>query len=282
MKVTEFTCPICAYSRGRIVFLYDSSPSGEVKFGFSKGGVYHREVIKCELCGHYISRHEMNDACLYNGDYVNSNYRDEDGIRKTYDKINGLDPSKSDNTGRVKRILEFTECYFTNKSDFKRNVLDVGSGLCLFLGKMKAAGWNCTALDPDKRAVSHAIKNVGVPAVCGDYINIKLLDAYDLITFNKVLEHVSDPIRMLAKARVHLRSGGLIYVEVPDGEYAERNGSEREEFFIDHLHIFSFVSLALMAERAGFAPIHMERLQEPSTKFTLRAFLVENSNRVGQ
>jgi hypothetical protein len=29
----------------------------------------------------------------------------------------------------------------------------------------------------------------------------------------------------------------------------------------------------MLAERAGFRPIAVERLQEPSTKFTLRAFL---------
>jgi hypothetical protein len=33
----------------------------------------------------------------------------------------------------------------------------------------------------------------------------------------------------------------------------------------------------MLADRAGFQPIAIERLQEPSTKFTLRAFLSPTS-----
>ena len=59
----------------------------------------------------------------------------------------------------------------------------------------------------------------------------------------------------------------------PDGEAAARSGAGREEFFVEHLHVFSFRSIVMLAERAGFVPLAVERLQEPSTKFTLRAFL---------
>ena len=51
-----------------------------------------------------------------------------------------------------------------------------------------------------------------------------------------------------------------------------------EEFFVEHLHVFSFVSIAMLADRVGFQPIKVERLQEPSTKFTLRAFLARAAN----
>jgi hypothetical protein len=66
---------------------------------------------------------------------------------------------------------------------------------------------------------------------------------------------------------------GFVYLELPDGEAASTEGFGREEFFVEHLHVFSFRSIVMLAERAGFRPIAVERLQEPSTKFTLRAFL---------
>ena len=47
----------------------------------------------------------------------------------------------------------------------------------------------------------------------------------------------------------------------------------REEFFIDHVHVFSTPPVVLLAERAGFRVAEVQRLREPSTKFTLRAFL---------
>lgn len=266
---------MCAGSVCDPVFVYNEPPAGEVKFDFSRGGGYHREVVRCRLCGHYVSRHEMDDSSLYSGAYVNANYKDAEGIRKTYDKINALDPSRSDNVGRVSRINEVTGRYYASRQDFGKTVLDVGSGLCVFPGRMKAAGWTCTALDPDERAVEHAVKNVGVMGICGDFMKVTLPASYDLITFNKVLEHVPDPTAMLAKAKAHLKPGGMIYVEVPDGEFASTEGCGREEFFIDHPHVFSLVSLAMLSVRSGFAPVLIERLREPSTKFTLRAFLVE-------
>jgi hypothetical protein len=78
---------------------------------------------------------------------------------------------------------------------------------------------------------------------------------------------------MLHRALQFVESGGFVYVELPDGEMAATAGPDREEFFVEHLHVFSFVSIVMLAERAGFRPIAVERLQEPSTKFTLRALL---------
>ena len=40
---------------------------------------------------------------------------------------------------------------------------------------------------------------------------------------------------------------------------------DREEFFVEHHHVFSFASIAILANRAGFAPICVERVREPST-----------------
>jgi hypothetical protein len=50
--------------------------------------------------------------------------------------------------------------------------------------------------------------------------------------------------------------------------------NRKTPFFIDHHHIFSAVSLALLAARAGFNVQVIERLHEPSTKYTLRGFLI--------
>jgi len=81
-------------------------------------------------------------------------------------------------------------------------------------------------------------------------------------------------VAMLAKASAHVKPGGFVYVEVPDGEAAVIDGPGREEFFIDHWHVFSVASLALLVAQAGFAVRVLERLREPSGKYTLRAFMV--------
>ena len=259
----------CAGDCFEVAWRYDAPPAGEVRFPFNPAQGYRREILRCRACGHFVSRHEMETGALYAGQYVDSTYGGEDGLRRNFERIIALDPSRSDNSGRVQRVLEFARGHF---GPGPRSILDVGSGLCVFLHRMKEAGWACTALDPDPRQAGHARTTVGVQAVCGDFMEVQGLGRFDVVSFNKVLEHVAEPVAMLRKAAGHVTEGGFIYVELPDGEGARDEGFGREEFFIDHPHVFSAASFAALVERAGLALMTLERVREPSTKFTLRGF----------
>ena len=83
--------------------------------------------------------------------------------------------------------------------------------------------WNCTALDPDHRQFSHAQEFVGVNAIHGDFMqDLDELKNYEIITFNKVLEHVTNPIEMLRKAKGLLALGGFVYIELPMALWLKR------------------------------------------------------------
>lgn len=262
---------LCGSERFATAFVYEKPPAGEVKF-VSDTDTYRRELLRCETCGHFRSIHFMADKVEYTGGYVDATYGDLDGIRRSFERIVGLPLDRSDNAGRVGRILDFAASHLPGRSS-DPSILDVGSGLCVFLHGMKAAGWRCTALDPDPRAVRHARETVGVDAVCRDFMTATDLGQHDVVSFNKVLEHVADPVAMLARSAALVSPGGFVYVELPDGEAAIGDGPGREEFFIDHPHVFSAASLAILCARAGFQIISSERLREPSTKFTLWAFI---------
>lgn len=255
-------------------FRYGAPPEGEVRFRFSGSRAYDRTVYRCARCGHFLSVHEMDDIALYEGDYVDSTYG-AGGLRRAFEKVTALPPERSDNAGRVRRILRYAADHVDGPAREGRapSVLDVGSGLCVFLHRMREAGWDGIALDRDDRQVAHAREVVGVRAVRADLMDGPDLGRSDLVTFNKVLEHVREPIPLLAAARPYVGPGGAVYVEVPDGETAAADGPDREEFFIDHHHVFSAASLALLALRAGFRVSELDRLREPSAKYTLRAFL---------
>ncbi len=267
------SCPICSSENMSVVFEYDTPPDGEIRFDFGSRQDYFRRMLQCNICGHFFSDFKMDTKALYSGNYVNANYSDSSGIKRTFDRIVSLDPSRSDNHGRVKAVSEFADALW-NGGKSEKHILDVGSGLGIFPHGIKHAGWNCTAIDPDKSAVEHIVANVGVRAIQCDFMTAELSECYDAISFNKVLEHVDDPISMLNHSKKYLAPRGFVYVEVPDGEMAAREGKGREEFFIDHIHVFSFASTVLMAKKAGFTPLTVVRLQEPSTKYTIRAFLV--------
>jgi SAM-dependent methyltransferase len=266
-------CPISGQTKAHRVFVYDSPPPGEVGFRRPPGEPYRREVWQFDGSNHYVSRHAMTVATQYDGAYVDATYKDDAGMAATFERIINLPPGRSDNAARIARIRSFANDHF-GAAQRRLRLLDVGAGLGVFPHVVKQAGWDCTALDPDARAAKHLRDKVGVSAICGDFMSADVPGRFDIVTFNKVLEHVEDPIAMLRRSLPLLAPGGFVYVELPDGELAAGEGPGREEFFIEHLHVFSFASIVMLANRAGFHPRCVERLREPSTKFTLRAFIV--------
>jgi SAM-dependent methyltransferase len=264
-------CPISGETQARLVFCYDAPPEGEIGFRRPAGEPYRREVWQFARSNHFVSRHAMTVQTDYGGDYVNATYGNDAGLRAAFERVIALPPERSDNAGRIASIQSFAAEHLGAGQDVR--LLDVGAGLGVFPHAVKRAGWHCTAIDPDERAVAHMRDQVGVDAIVGDFMSIEGAGRFDIVTFNKVLEHVEDPVAMLRRARQFVAPGGFVYIELPDGEMAAQVSAAREEFFVEHLHVFSFVSIAMLADRAGFRPIAIERLQEPSTKFTLRAFL---------
>ena len=64
--------------------------------------------------------------------------------------------------------------------------------------------------------------------------------------------------------------GGIIYIEVPDTTAQKKEKSE--EFYIEHLHIFSKKSLSLLLKKTNLKTITINQIVEPSGKFTVYAF----------
>jgi SAM-dependent methyltransferase len=260
------------------VFVYDTPPPGEIGFPRALDAPYYREVWQFTNSKHFVSRHAMTVATDYESSYVDATYQGAAGLAATFDRIIALPYEQSDNAHRMARVRTFAATHL--QAVRQPRLLDIGAGLGVFPYAVRQAGWTCVAIDPDPRAVEHMHARVGIEAICGDFMKVEGIGIFDVVTLNKVLEHVEDPVPMLERVRSVLSPGGFVYIEVPDGEMAARVGQERQEFFIEHFHIFSFASTVMLASRAGFTAVCIERLQEPSTKFTLRGFLVMNGSAV--
>jgi SAM-dependent methyltransferase len=260
-------CP-CDRKIGATSFVYDSPPEGETAFKL-KDQKYFRSYWRCGLCSHEFGQHDLDLSSLYGGEYVEQTYGDR--MQATFERIVALPPERSDNTGRVRRICDFAAAHFPR--GYAQTLLDIGAGLGVFPYAMKRAGWTCTALDPDPRIGRHLTEIVGVRTIVGDFFFVESveLDFFDVITLNKVIEHVEDPVAMLAKAAGLLSPRGFVYTEVPDVA-AAKEGPGREEYFVEHHHVFSPASLSQCGERAGLSVMKLERLREPSGKFTLCGF----------
>ena len=198
-------------------------------------------------------------------------------MKETFRRILELPPEKSDNAVRVRRVLDFAKRFWGKPKS--PSLLDIGSGLAVFPFRMKEAGWRVTALDPDPRAAAHARKEAGVESINADFLKwkTKSTNVFDAISINKVLEHIDNPVRMLIKAWRMVRAGGFLYVEVPDVA-ASNEGPGREEFYVEHLHVFSPLSLRASCKKAGFKLANLQRIKDPSGKYTIFGFARLNEN----
>ena len=266
MTIPRYTlgpCPFCGSTDQVFVSAHDRLGSGEKDMGV---GVYYRELWQCACCAHLRNVHDHDLAHFYTGEYNAAAF--SQGLKRQFDRIMGLPHEQSDNRRRVARITDYMG------PAGGRSVLDIGSGSAVFPAAMREQGWMVTAMDPDPAAIDHARTHAGVDAMVGDVTTFVFERRFDLVTFNKVLEHIADPVAALGKAKQALKPGGTIYVELPDGEGALADSPGRQEFFLEHWHAFSIASIALLGRRAGLRAEIAARTRCPSGKYTLHAFMI--------
>jgi SAM-dependent methyltransferase len=260
---------MCGATGWVTVFSYDQPPEGETRFSIHESQPYFRQVYECMKCHHMVSVGSLELKHLYQTVYAQSTYG-EAKIWDTYQRIVSLPPDKSDNTGRVDRLNRWSISQI-GIADNGKTLLDIGAGLGVFIAAMKDKGWSCVAVEPDPLLADHIGNRLGCRVFNVDFMTFEIEQRFNIVAFNKVLEHVEDPVKMLQQSHRFLAPGGAVYIELPDGEMAQTQGPGREEFFIEHLHIFSHESLSRLASRAGFKPLRLARLKEPSGKYTLAA-----------
>tara|TARA_B100000900_G_scaffold202985_1_gene172091 strand:- start:1597 stop:2424 length:828 start_codon:yes stop_codon:yes gene_type:complete len=248
-----------------------SRPSKETDF-LMHNTKYRRKIRRCKTCGIFLNQYDYDLDLLYKKVYNERTYGNN--LSKHFDHIMSLPYSKSDNKQRVERINN----YFIKKSKSLKHmsVLDIGSGLCVFLAELKKYCKSATCIDPSAQAINHAKNYVGIKnSIQGNFDDLVLNNKYDLITLNKVLEHLKNPIDVMLKAKSLLNPNGYIYVEVPDGDSASKNGGfiNREEFYIEHYTIFNKVSFNYLATKSRLNIDKVESIHEPSDKYTIYGFL---------
>lgn len=246
-------------------FEYIKRPELETDFNIKN---YHRFYKKCKNCGHYFSFLNFNINKIYKKEYSQKTYGNLLKIEKTFNRIVNLPKSKSDNKNRILRCAKFIK---------GKNILDIGSGMGVFPYelKKKVKKLQINLLEKDKNLVKFLQKNFKKNNIKTniDYFFKKRSynNFFDFISINKVLEHIENPMIILGKLKKILKFRGILYIEVPDCK-ASLEGQFREEFFIEHLHVFSIKSLKNMIKKIKLKVIKIKGIKEKSGKYTLFVF----------
>jgi len=264
-------CFLCGNTTATLVTDIRRRPQRETDFGIAVEA-YARQVYQCATCHVYFNAQHMLQPEIYTRAYNEATYSQK--LLETFTRIRQLPLEKSDNKQRVQRVMDFNARQ--GRQPAQTSVLDVGSGLAVFPAELKDHGFRCHCIDPDPLSAQHAMQHARADgAHAGTLDDYSPTERFEIITFNKVLEHVPNPVAVLKQAQRLLAPGGFIYLELPDGEVALRQGNaiDREEFYIEHFTIFSPAALDYLARAAHLRALETQAIHEPSDKYTLFAFL---------
>jgi SAM-dependent methyltransferase len=133
-------------------------------------------------------------------------------------------------------------------------VLDVGCGSGRSLAELRDLGWQVEGVDFDPEAVAAAAQR-GLSVRVGSLEQHRYPPAsLDAVLMSHVLEHVADPIGLLAEGRRILRPGGRLLLITPNGASLGHDRFGRDWRGLEpprHLQVFTRGALAHAAARAG-------------------------------
>jgi SAM-dependent methyltransferase len=136
-------------------------------------------------------------------------------------------------------------------------LVDVGCGRGDLGALLVERGWRVTGIDPSPNACATA-RAGGIDARVGTIEDVELEpEAYDAAVFRHSLEHMSDPLGALRRAREALRPGGLVLISVPNFGSWQRHRFGGRWYHLDlprHRVLFTSAALLRVLERASLEP----------------------------
>ena len=145
------------------------------------------------------------------------------------------------------------------------SMLEIGVGEGFFLDEFHRAGWTIQGVDFTLDAVArwkpHLTGSV-TAADIGEYLATQSTEGaqFDFIALNNVIEHVLDPVELMARIRALLTPSGMLRVAMPnEASWIQRSavalGNAENEFWVmppEHLNYFDVASGTRILEHCGF------------------------------
>lgn len=153
----------------------------------------------------------------------------------------------------LRRLKIIRKCFSKNLKNSQIRVLDFGTGMSNFTYIAKKQGYDVYGQDIDKKIMQfHKRKRMKM----ADLNKVK--DNYfDVITLFHVFEHIDTPVELIAFLKKKLRKGGIIYIDVPNGESLEIKLFGEKSPYVStsdksHLYYYSLKTLSRMLKDSGF------------------------------
>jgi SAM-dependent methyltransferase len=179
-------CPLCEGLGKNKTFPYSIKYQGQVF-----------DYLKCETCSTSFVN-PIPDENTFSLMYSKSDYHD-----LFYPKCNSK---------RLRDSVGFLIKFAPKNA----KVLDYGCGVGHFLHLIKMCDFEPVGVEYDKEAAKQASDLVGCQVTVPDvFFANPLVDKFDVIHIGDVLEHLPNPSTIIKKLIIHLKPGGILFVEGP-------------------------------------------------------------------
>lgn len=218
-----------------------------------------RRLVICSGCGfvYHDPQLDAEDLEILYDKFRDSSFRNE-SPDAYFDRITGLPSGQSENAAKVEWIRSsIPECVAAGG-----DLLDIGCGGGVFIHSFLKAfpGWKACGVEPTPAFAELARRRLAVPVIAGAYRSgLHEGRRFNLITINQVLEHVGDPVTFLRDVHNDLAMNGLIYLEVPDIQDIGYLPPNHDRFLMQHLWVFSKISLTNVCRLAGYDIQHVDQ-----------------------
>ncbi|NQT49987.1 class I SAM-dependent methyltransferase [Candidatus Kuenenbacteria bacterium] len=202
------------------------------------------KFYKCSKCGLFELQPQLSTEQLlkaYPDEYHGYNY---EGVEsKIFNFLQNL---------RLKKRIKFYKTLIGKEA----KILDIGCGDGHYMDHLKQkTGWQITGIE-FKKEIAAIGQEKGREILTGTFENLDFPDThFDLIIMNHLIEHVPDPVALLAKARRKLKPGGYIIGELPNVDSWDYYcfGKHWGGLHVPR-HLFNFTPIALRKTtiKAGF------------------------------
>jgi SAM-dependent methyltransferase len=241
----ELACPICDSTARDLLYretVVAGADGGAERVHDPEGK--HYRINRCRGCGLVYSSpifDEAGVAALYtHSPHTNVRPGEEDNVRDTFRGYYRLARPHLPGRGRI---------------------LDIGCDMGLLLAVASADGFQeLHGVEPNPLAAATARALPRSRIVETFYEATEYPEAhFDLVTLIHVLDHLVEPIRLLARVRRDLKPGGVILAVVHNaGSLLARVLGERfPPYNLYHHFFFTRRTLRLLFERAGLEPLRV-------------------------
>jgi 2-polyprenyl-3-methyl-5-hydroxy-6-metoxy-1,4-benzoquinol methylase len=184
-------CPLCRSPRRRLLHAsnLDASRSRAGRLSCTNAGLgIHPDIFACLECGMVFNEPAEGHLAEYEETADPEYLAQRESRRRTY-----------------ARELDRLERHAPG-----RELLDVGCHSGFFLEQARERGYRVSGVEPSRWAVEHARGALGLEVFHGSVEDFEPARPFDVITMWDVIEHLTDPVRVLAKLHRLLRPGGLL------------------------------------------------------------------------